>query len=285
MRLFALILVATLWGCATVPPAPTKTPSGVYDVGTGSRLTQEQFRARIVAADYVLVGESHDSAEDHALQLEVFRTMASHRRVALGMEMFQRPYQAALDAYVAGELDEAQMLAQTEWESRWGFATELYRPLWQFARETSSPILALNVRRELTKRVSAVGIAGLSDDERVDVVEIDLSREDYRSWLKDVFSGHGMQMDDAKFQRFYEAQLLWDETMADTAVAFRKSQPEEVAVLVVVGRGHVEHGWGIPSRIQRRDPSASVLVLVRAAEPMTLEQAKQAKLADILVIP
>ena len=285
MRLLVLALVATLWGCATVPQTPSGVPSGVYDVSTGTLLTKDEYHARIIAADYVLVGESHDSAEDHALQLQVFRTLASHRRVALGMEMFQRPYQAALNAYVAGEIDEAQMLAQTEWESRWGFATELYQPLWRFARETSSPIIALNARRELTKRVSAVGIAGLTDEERADVVEIDLTREDYRSWLKDVFSSHGMQMDDAKFQRFYEAQLLWDETMADTAVSFRKSQPEDLAVLVVVGRGHVEHGWGIPSRIQRRDPDASVLVLVRAAEPITLEQAKQAKIADILVIP
>lgn len=284
MSRWFLILVF-LASCASTH-AVVKGPSpGIYDVATGSELSPEDLADRVRSAKYVIVAESHDSAEDHALQLKVFRLMAAERKVALGMEMFQRPFQTALDQYVLGIIDERTMLEKTEWESRWGFETEMYAPLWQFARETSSPIVALNARKELTKRVAAVGIEGLSDDERADVVDLDLSRQDYRLWLRDIFAGHGVVMDDVKFSRFYEAQIVWDETMADTAVKFMATHPEDLAILIVVGRGHVERRWGIPSRIERRDPSNRPLVILRPAEPITIAEAKNLQIADILVVP
>lgn len=284
----AVLFIVSLWlvGCAATPVAPTRVAPGIYDVVTGEQLSEDQFAGRLISAKYVIVGESHDSPEDHALQLRVYEWMTSGRRVALGMEMFQRPFQEPLDLYVSGEIDEATMLERTEWKTRWGFETDLYRPLWEMARKKSLPIIALNVRRELTKRVSAVGVSALTDEERGQLVELDLTREDYRSWLQDVFSGHGMKMDREKFQRFYEAQVLWDETMADSAVnALRQGPGDLDAILLIVGRGHAEFRWGIPSRIERRDPGQAVLVIVRAADLIDLDDAKNRQMADIVIIP
>ena len=284
----AVLFIVSLWlvGCAATPVAPTRVAPGIYDVVTGEQLSEDQFAGRLISAKYVIVGESHDSPEDHALQLRVYDLMTTGRRVALGMEMFQRPFQEPLDLYVRGEIDEATMLERTEWKTRWGFETDLYRPLWERAREKGLPIIALNVRRELTKRVSAVGISGHTEEEQAQIVDLDLTREDYRSWLEDIFAGHGMKMDREKFDRFYEAQVLWDETMADSAVnALRQSPGDLDSILIIVGRGHAEFRWGIPSRIERRDPGQAVLVIVRAAEPISLDDAKNRQTADIVIIP
>ncbi len=281
-----MFLLAGLAGCATTQTAPTRVTPGIYDVMSGRPLSDAEFEDKLAGAKYVIVGESHDSLEDHALQLRVYDLMTSSRRVALGMEMFQRPFQEPLDLYVRGEIDEAAMLERTEWKTRWGFETELYRPLWEAARKKSLPIIALNVQRELTKRVSAVGVSALTEEERSQLVDLDLSREDYRSWLEDIFSGHGMKMDREKFDRFYEAQVLWDETMADTAVNALRQRPGDLdAILIIAGRGHAEFRWGIPSRIERRDPGQAVLVIVRAVEPLSLDDAKTRQMADIVIIP
>jgi len=286
MRAVLFFALVSLVGCATAPVAPARIAPGIYDVATGEQLNEEQFAGRLISAKYVIVGESHDSPEDHALQLHVFELMSSGRRVALGMEMFQRPFQEPLDLYVRAEIDEATMLERTEWKTRWGFETDLYRPLWEMAREKSLTIIALNVRRELTKRVSAVGVSALTEEERAQLVDLDLSREDYRSWLEEIFSGHGMKMDREKFDRFYEAQVLWDETMADSAVNALKQRPGDLeSILISVGRGHAELRWGIPSRIERRDPGQAVLVIVRATEPIQLDDAKSRQMADIVIIP
>lgn len=49
--------------------------------------------------------------------------------MAIGLEMVQQPYQAALDAYIAkkvGNLEEADaaLRRDTEWDERWGFEFE-----------------------------------------------------------------------------------------------------------------------------------------------------------------
>ncbi len=253
MKLAAALAVLAIAGCARPKlEAPTTTAEpGIYRGTDGERIDEAALFVELAKARVVLVAESHDSAQDHAVQLRVLEAVAARRPTGLGMEMFQRPFQPALDLFVAGELDEAEMLAQTEWAGRWGFETELYRPLWSFAHDRGIPIIALNARRELTKRIAKVGIAGLAEAESADLPELDLSDQRYRAWLGEVFRSHGADMTREALDRFFAAQVMWDETMADTAARWAASHPESTLV-VVVGRGHVERDWGIPSRLRRR---------------------------------
>jgi uncharacterized iron-regulated protein len=102
-----------------------------------------------------VVGEQHDVAWHHEIQAQVLREVAERvDSAALGMEMFQRPFQSPLDAYIAGEISEADMLEQTEWAQRWGFGTDQYRPMWRFAHENEIPVVAHNARRELSKAIA-----------------------------------------------------------------------------------------------------------------------------------
>jgi len=288
-RLAALLLCGGLvaqTGCATAKPARAPQAAfaalgpGVYRGGTGEPLDPAALDALLLAARVVLVGETHDDLEDHRVQDEVHaRLVAVHElraateggtaRLAVGLEMVQRPFQPALDAFTAGAIDEPTMLDQVEWSERWGYDPVLLRPIWERARALGHPLVALNVRRELTKRVASVGLAGLSPEERTDVVELDLDSPAYRAWLKGIFEEHGAPGEGAPFERFVEAQILWDETMAATAVAFLAERPDVAAMLVLAGRGHVERGHGIPDRIRRRRPewAGDAVVTVIPARP------------------
>src|SRR5947208_2113670 len=54
----------------------------------------------------VYVGEEHDKFSHHQVQLEVLRGLYQQTpKLAVGMEMFQRPFQKALDDYIAGAID------------------------------------------------------------------------------------------------------------------------------------------------------------------------------------
>ena len=49
----------------------------------------------------VYVGEKHDRYGDHIVQLEVIKGLyKKHKKLAIGMEMFQKPYQNAIDDYI-----------------------------------------------------------------------------------------------------------------------------------------------------------------------------------------
>lgn len=60
--------------------------------------------------------------------------------------------------------------------------------------------------------------------------------------------GHGSSTD---FERFFLAQVLWDETMAETIARFLQDNPD-YQVVVLAGQGHIIYGYGIPSRVVRR---------------------------------
>lgn len=209
----------------------------------------------------IFVGESHDRYEDHLNQLAVIRGLkARGRDLAIGMEFFQQPFQAHVDAYIAGEISEAEFLRLTEYFDRWRFDYRLYRPILQYAREHAIPVIALNLESELTEKVGKVGIAGLDPDEKARVpAEIDRDDPAYRERVKAVFDMHP-KTEEKNLENFLEVQLLWDEGMAERAARYLTEHPEKTLV-VLAGSGHVEYGQGIPRRVLRRVdvPAASLL--------------------------
>jgi len=199
----------------------------------------------------VYVGETHTAFADHLLQLEVLRGMASRPEgLALGVEWFQARFQPVLDRYLAGEINEAEMLRQTEYYQRWRFDYRLYRPIIQFARENGIPIIALNASRELTGEIRRVGINGLSEEMRAELPDsYDVNDKEYEGQLREMFKAH--QSDDGMFERFVEVQLTWDETMAQNVADYLKSNPGG-RMLVLAGKGHIGGRSGIPNRVTRR---------------------------------
>ena len=51
-----------------------------------------------------------------------------------------------------------------------------------------------------------------------------------------------------QFGRFVEAQLTWDRAMAEALADARRRHPEAL-VVGIAGRGHVQHGHGIPHQL------------------------------------
>lgn len=85
---------------------------------------------RIADRRVIFIGESHDRYEDHLNQLAVIAGLhARGKPLAIGMEFFQQPFQGAIDAYIAGEIDEAEFLRRTQYFDRWRFDYRLYRPI------------------------------------------------------------------------------------------------------------------------------------------------------------
>jgi uncharacterized iron-regulated protein len=201
----------------------------------------------------VYIGEQHDRFEHHAVQLRVIKGLyKKNPNLAIGMEMFQRPFQPVLDAYLRGELEEREFLRKSEYFRRWSFDYHLYKPILDFARAEQVPVIALNLRREITEKVSREGMDALSAGERAELPqELDLTDAGYRDRLKEVFGRH-TGGPERNFDNFLQAQVLWDETMALSLDLFLKKNPGR-QVVVLAGQGHIAHGSGIPKRAFRRN--------------------------------
>ncbi len=211
--------------------------------------------------DIVYVGEHHDRFDHHRIQYQVIREMfKNNRKLAIGMEMFQKPYQTALDDYVSGTIDEKAFLKKSEYFKRWGFDYNLYREILLFAHENKIPVIALNVRKEIVTKVSKEGLQALSADDVKDLPEyMDLSDMEYKERLRGFFEKHAGS-EGRNFDFFYQSQVLWDESMAHNLNEFMTKNPG-YQVVVLAGGGHMAFGSGIPKRAHRLNKKEYAVIL------------------------
>ncbi len=277
---------------ATVALAPLAYEAGedgfaFIDGRTGQALTWQEVAARARAADATIIGEQHDDVFHHRLQRRVVEAVAE-RGAAVGLEMVTWPNQPVLDRFAKGEIDVDALAIALDWPKSWGHDFQWYAPIFAAAQQRGAALIALNAPRPLVHAVAKKGIAGLDDAECAELPMMDLSDEEHRKAIAEVFSHHGPSMSGDAFERFYSAQVLWDESMAQRAAdALSRGAPR---IVVLAGVGHVQGGRGIPQRLARRSPEARIVTIVPVTlgDDETPEAAVQAAIkeaaADVLVV-
>ena len=236
-----------------------REPTAALDLSTLKKLPDAIEGAE--GKKIVYVGENHDQYAHHLVQLQVLKGLYQNGpKIAVGMEMFQRPFQKVLDDYLAGAIDEREFLKKSEYFKRWGFDYNLYKPILDFARGEKIPVIALNQRAEIIDKVSKSGMDSLTDEEKKEVPQqMDFSDGEYRDRLKNIFNQH-RNAGEKNFDFFYQAQILWDETMALSVDEFLRKNPD-FRMVVFAGGGHLAYGSGIPKRAYRRNGFPYVIVL------------------------
>lgn len=256
--------------------------------GNGSEVNPDTMLAALRAADAVCLGESHDSFAVHSMQLLLIDRLrqlnvAVDPAWAIGFEMFQRPFQSALDDFSSGRIGEGTFRTNSQFDIRWGFDWELYQPLLVHGITHGHPLRALNAEKELTSRISSVGFAGLTPAEMASVPELDFNNEAHRNWFRfhpQVQMGHGV-LTDALFNRLYTIQVVWDETMADSAASWLKGAPGR-HMAIIAGVGHCID-MAVPVRLRRRGVTNVVSLQIIDDDPGSPENAVLADPADFVV--
>jgi uncharacterized iron-regulated protein len=258
------------------PPLPPEPPPGlprdiveqsalpIYGLEAGVVLTESELWDRLAESPAVCFGEFHDVPAHHYAEtraLDALAARAKHecRPFAVGFEMFQRPYQAPLSAFVAAELGEEEFLAQTEYVTRWGYDFALYRPLLERARDRHLPALALNMQREITRKIGRTGLVSLTEEELALLPELVLDDEEHRTYIFGLFGVLPEHAEEFGLENVYVAQTVWDETMADTSARWLSTAGPDALLLDFAGGAHC-HRSAIPRRITRRtgEPALSV---------------------------
>jgi hypothetical protein len=197
---------------------------------------------------------------------------AQNPNMILGLEMLPRRVQPVLDDWSQGKLDEAAFLEQSEWAYLWGYDASLYLPLLHFARLHRIPTIALNVDRQLVSKVGAEGWQSLAPEERMGLSDPAPASAEYRLGLAELYAyklqlyAHGEKgattegganqgdtaleeiMQSEAFANFVDAQLTWDRAMAEAIAAAHRRDPD-AQIVGIVGRGHIESGYGIPHQL------------------------------------
>lgn len=232
----------------------THQPGTWFDPAASAPVSHAEIIARMADKQVVLLGETHDRFDIHRWQLHVAAgLLATGRSLMMGFEMFPRRVQKALDAFVAGETEAEQFLADSQWAEVWGFDPALYLPLFQFCRQFKIPMLALNCHRPLVTRVGKDGWDAVPEDERDGLTPARPASPDARRYLFELTGGkregrEAQSADDPAFDRFIRAQGTWDRAFAVNIAKALDRQPDAL-VIGIIGRGHMDYGHGTPFQL------------------------------------
>ena len=277
-------------GTGTTTPAKPGAPKGglamaslpyqVVDGRTGRQVDEPAFWASVQKARAVCVGEDHPNPHHHWVQLRVVEEIGKRKpaKLALGLEMIQRPFQGPLDDYSAKRIDAAALRSRVGWEERWGYDWEFYGPTIDAAIKSGANVIALNASKELSKKISRQGLESLTPEEKALVPELKLDDATHRAWFDALMnemggagahstkkegepaadphqenphkSPHGAAPAMPSAERIYTVQVLWDETMADLSAKWLAANPTGQLV-ILAGNGHC-HDSAIIARLKRR---------------------------------
>ncbi|EOD07675.1 hypothetical protein EMIHUDRAFT_218186 [Emiliania huxleyi CCMP1516] len=169
----------------------------------------------------------------------------------------QQRFQPALDDYLAGRLDEAGLVAATEWERRWYWSFAAYAPIFRICRTHGVTMLALDMDSEDKAKVELGGALEpakrrqyVPDGDGFERFGSTRAFEEYVSYtLRPPFTlmrRAGQRMtastDDARtisFPNFLTRQSLRDEAMASASAAWLAEHPQGL-LLGLVGVNHVK---------------------------------------------
>ncbi len=254
---------------AREPIASGYVPQRVYDTRLAAFTDFETMLADLARADAILVGEQHDDPNTHRLEAAVLEGLSRRRvPVILSLEMFERDVQPSLDAYLAGTVVEEEFLKGARPWPR--YATD-YRALVEIAKAHNWPVVAANVPRRIAADVAKSGRTAVdalvSADRSFAARDLQCPRDTYFDRFAEQMGTHQKpdaagSTDAAATERYYWAQCVKDETMAESiAAALAKQNGRPGAVVHFTGAFHSDFGAGTAERVRRRLEGRRVAVV------------------------
>jgi len=252
------------------------TPQRVYDAKEKKFSDFEAMVADLARSEIVFVGEQHDDPATHRLERAILEGLARRQRpVILALEMFERDVQKSLDDYLAGKLTEEEFLKVSRPWPR--YATD-YRPLVEMAKAHGWRVVAGNVPRRYASQVSRTGLAALdtlpAEERQFIAAQNQCPQDDYFKRFAEVMTQHPVdnkngaqpakqltkeeqEKERAMVEKFYQAQCVKDETMAESiANAYNQTAAPKPVIVHYNGAFHSDYRLGTAARAKQRLPKA-----------------------------
>lgn len=253
--------------CGTLRAGDPPRASLWIDAVGGEPVAFADMVEDLAGARVIYLGETHTVPRHHKAQREILEALAAAGKpLVLALEQIEAHQQDEVERFNRREIDGEGLAKASDWGKRWRNYAD-YLPILQLARDRGIPILALNARAEIIRKVGRGGLASLPAEERATLpAEIQLQDAPYEALMNLQLAVH-MAFDPAKLRPVFEAQVARDETMAER-IAAALSRPNAPTVVVLCGSGHARYGLGIPERVRRRVAGVQdrIVILAQSGE-------------------
>ena len=250
-RLAIVLLVLGLAGCSVVQP-DLPLPKADAVVGADellSGLKEEWLWNVIDGADVIYVSERHDDDRHHRYQLALLKEMRARGiPFAVGWEMIEVDQQQSLDLLLSGEKEAATLLEEVRWEENWSRSSRFYERILRWAAAEEIENVGLSVSRSLTSSV-AKGKPLTAAEKRKLPRGFPMPPGGLRHFARQMDGHPGVTR--ATIEDYYRAQLVREQTIAASILAFQARRPG-VKLVVLLGRGHSSTKYGVPWFVRQK---------------------------------
>ena len=222
----------------------------VKNTATGEWMSPVELVEALAGAPQVLVGEKHDNADHHRLQLWLLSELAERRpQAALLLEMLAPEQQEQVDALLySPELpDDETLQARLSWASGWDW--NLYGDLVRWGLREPGQLLAANIsEEEMRQRYRTPTPLG------------EVYSQEARSRLHEtIIESHCGKLSEEHVPAMISIQQARDQRMAEALHA------AERPALLVAGHFHVRKDLGVPLHWPQ-SPAPMVVMLTEAGQ-------------------
>lgn len=268
---FAALLSALLIACSSHSAGEPVMPPGTLHVAPdGATIDYAALRERLAAADVIYLGEQHGNPHHHGGQLRIVADLVrAGRKPAIGFEVVSLTRTSDLMGFVMAPPEQGDPAKRLRDELSWdvyGSQWRDYGPLIEFARGNHLRIAGIDLAEGLRRRISRVGVDGLTAVERMQLYDTHFHDAAYEALMRErLDEAHCGFASEAAVGRLYETWLARNDAMAEIVTRLAAEQPGE-PVVVIVGGGHVANDMGVYERVARRAPHLRQLNLAFIAE-------------------
>ena len=257
-----LLLAISIQGCATKPGEVFNTQLTEHRrLATPADLADELQRA-----DFVILGEQHDNAEHHNLQLNVLKEL--NRRGWLkqvSLEMLVPSQQSAADFALKEQITDQNKLYQIlSWKKGWEW--ELYGPIVSWTISSGIALKAGNLDEGELKTVRDQPVR--LGEKLLGESGLDIHRNQFRE-------SHCGHTNKAREEVMLRVQVARDARMAASLASVKTGS------VLLAGNWHARKDIGVPRYVRVSQPMAKLLTVGAMEEP-TDDSQTLAKKYDIV---
>lgn len=245
--LFLILLVPVLSACTGLPPpeGPWRSPlyrdhplvGSLWRIKDGQQIDEAVLIQALSESAFLILGEKHDNADHHALQLHLLKRLLDASSLAtVSFEMLDSSQEEPLRAVSDGKvLSDAALRTQLQWDEE-GWNWSFYGPLLQEALRAGVPVKTANISRDRMMEV----YGGELDP----AVETRLNALQRQRLEQDIDESHCGMLPQSQFAAMVRVQQARDFRMAQSL----QSADELAGVHVLIaGNFHARRDLGVPN--------------------------------------
>jgi len=223
----------------------------ILNVKKNKRVDFDVLVETLKKKDIIYVGEFHQIPEVISFQMDLISgLLRKDIHPAIGLEIFNVLQQKLLDYYISRVIPFELFLSLYDMSPE-GFDINHYINLIEIAAKYRLKVIALTIPKNVAASVARYGL----DREALKTFhlksrEIKNCSKGYKKAISSFYKKHPHK--EITEENFILAQSIKDEMMAETIAYHLTAEPTGIPLIVVVGRGHIEYGFGIPERVKQK---------------------------------